>query len=266
MDSKVSVIMGIYNCEKTIEESINSIINQSYTNWELIMCDDGSIDRTYLIAKEYQDKYPDKIKLLRNGENIKLAATLNKCLDVAIGEYIARMDADDISINDRFKKQVVFLDTHPEYQVVGGATVPFDGEKDQGVRYCVEEPCKRDLKYGTPFAHPTIMMRKKAYIKLGGYSVSERVRRCEDLDLWFRFYKEGFQGYNLQEPLLRYRESLIDYKRRKFKYAVDAFIVTVKGFRLLEFPIFYYPFAIKPLISSILPAKVIRDYHKNKDT
>ena len=94
----VSVIMGIFNCENTLSDAIKSILNQSYTDWELIMCDDGSQDDTYKIALEYQHKFPDKIILLKNKTNMGLNATLNTCLSKATGTYIARMDGDNAVI------------------------------------------------------------------------------------------------------------------------------------------------------------------------
>ena len=115
---KVSVIMGIYNCGPTLQEAIDSILAQTYSNWELILCDDGSGDNTYAIADEYRRKYPDRIVLLRNESNTGLNHTLNRCLEVATGDYVARMDGDDISLPDRFEKQVMFLDAHPEYTIV----------------------------------------------------------------------------------------------------------------------------------------------------
>ena len=83
---KVSVIMGIYNCERTLSEAINSILEQTYTNWELVMCDDGSTDGTYALAEQYREKYPEKIILLKNERNMKLSYTLNRCLEKASGE------------------------------------------------------------------------------------------------------------------------------------------------------------------------------------
>ena len=101
--------MGIYNCESTLERAIESIVNQTYGNWELIMCDDGSTDSTYEIAERYRDRFPEKIIILRNDKNMHLANALNKCLQAATGEYIARMDADDESLPERFEKQIMFL-------------------------------------------------------------------------------------------------------------------------------------------------------------
>ena len=113
-EKKVSVIMGIYNCASTLDESIGSILNQSYSNWELIMCDDGSMDDTYQKALFHKKKYGDRIILLRNEHNMGLNYTLNKCLEVATGDYVARMDGDDISLPTRFEKEVKYLEEHSE--------------------------------------------------------------------------------------------------------------------------------------------------------
>ena len=114
---KISIIMGIYNCEKTLPEAIESILAQTYTNWELIMCDDCSTDNTYSIAKKYQEKYTDKIILVRNNENCRLAYSLNHCLKYASGKYIARMDGDDISLPHRFERQIEFLEKNPNAKI-----------------------------------------------------------------------------------------------------------------------------------------------------
>ena len=123
---KVSVIMGIYNCEKTLPEAIESILRQTYPNWELILCDDGSSDGTYAIADSYAKRDPQRIILIRNETNKKLAYTLNRCLSVASGELIARMDGDDISHPDRFLRQTEYLLAHPDVQLVGTDMRCFD--------------------------------------------------------------------------------------------------------------------------------------------
>ena len=131
---KVSVIMGVYNCEKTVAESIESIINQTYDNWELIICDDASTDNTCAIVESYARKYGGKIFFLKNSANRRLAYSLNRCLEAAKGKYIARMDGDDISLPRRLEKQVLFLESHPEYALAGTAMIPFDekrGEKTE---------------------------------------------------------------------------------------------------------------------------------------
>ena len=110
--------MGIYNCANTLPEAINAILAQTYTNWELILCDDGSKDDTIAVATEYVEKYPDKIVLLKNEKNMGLNFTLNKCLEHATGEYIARMDGDDTCNPLRFEKEVRYLDENPDMALV----------------------------------------------------------------------------------------------------------------------------------------------------
>lgn len=122
---KISVIMGIYNCESTLDEAIESILNQTFTDWEMIMCDDGSSDGTYIKAKEYEKKYPGRFVVIRNEHNMGLNITLNNCLKLAKGEYIARMDGDDISLPQRFEKEVDILDNHPEFAIVSTPMIFF---------------------------------------------------------------------------------------------------------------------------------------------
>lgn len=257
----ISVIMGIYNCESTLTIAIESIINQTYSDWELIMCDDGSTDNTYQIAKNYSEQY-ENIVLIRNNENSGLAFSLNHCLKYAKGKYVARMDADDVSLPERFEKQVSFLNKNNEFDLVGSWIQLFDGLNDLTVRKVKEIPEKRDLIKGAPYVHPTIMMRKSVYDNLNGYIVSNRTQRCEDLDLWFRFYSSGYRGYNLQMPLLKYHESLNDYKKRTLKSAFTISQTSFVGYRMLRFPFIYYIYILKPIISALLPNKVMYYYHK----
>lgn len=262
---KVSAIMGIYNCEITLPDAIESILSQSYNNWELIMCDDGSTDSTYAIAKSYQEKYPDKIVLLKNDKNLRLAASLNKCLSVSRGEYIARMDGDDESLPNRFEMEVSVLESNPEIMCVGTGLIVFDNEGEHGFRCTNEYPKRNSLVHGAPFSHPTIMMRKKAYDELHGYTVSPDTLRAEDIDLWFRFFSKGYKGYVIQQPLYRYRESVGDFNRRSMKAAIGTTKVCLRGYHLLQYPWYYYPYAMKPILMALIPKRMTYLYHKMKD-
>ena len=148
---KISVIMGIYNCEETLGESIDSLMSQRYQDFELIMCDDGSVDQTYNIAKEYKKRYPNKIKLLKNESNKGLNYTLNRCLKDAEGEYIARQDGDDISLPDRFFKEVQFLDDNLEYAIVSCPMIYFDKNGEWGKGTAIEKQQIKDFVFHTPF-------------------------------------------------------------------------------------------------------------------
>lgn len=261
MRPKVSIIMGVLNGEKTVSDCIDSILSQTYQEWELIICDDGSTDRTCDIIGKYVDSYPEKIHLLKNSKNLKLAATLNKCINYSSGEYIARMDADDKCFPCRLEKQIQFLENNKGYSVVGASAVPFDESITKGIRVCPEIPNTKDLLWGPPHIHPSVIFRKNAINSLGGYNTSKEVYRCEDLDLWYRFYSAGYRGYNIQEPLLFYREGYEDYRRRTIKSGINMSRTMLQGYKKNKVPFIYYPIILKPIISAILPSNFMMKYH-----
>ena len=257
--------MGIYNCAQFLPKAIESVLAQTYNDWELIMCNDGSNDNTYEVAKSYAEKYPHKIVLLNNPVNMKLAATLNNCLAVARGKYIARIDADDRCMPERLEKEVAYLESHSDIDCVGSGMVIFDEKGEKGVRLNVEYPDKNFLVHTTPFAHPTILMRKSVYDALGGYTVSSEIVRGEDTDLWFRFYANGYKGYNIQEPLYYYHESLSDFKKVSFKTSYETFIISLRGYRLLKYPLWKYIYAFKPFVVMLIPNWLMYKYHQLRD-
>ena len=265
---KVSIIMGIYNCESTLAEAINSILAQTFSEWELILCNDGSTDKTYELALQFKNKYPDKIKLLNNISNIGLNATLNKCLSIAEGEYIARMDGDDISIPTRFEKEVDFLDNHPEYSIVSTPMIFFDENGDWGSSQAIEKPTKKDfIKHSPVFCHAPCMIRKNALLDVNGYTEDVRMLRFEDVNLWYKLYAKGYIGYNLSEPLYKMRDDINAFKRRSLKSRLNGVYVTYVGFKLFKFPIYYYFYLvvdfIKHVIKGLLPEKLYLYFHKN---
>lgn len=260
---RVSVIMATYNCEKTVRESIESIMNQSFTDWEFIICDDGSSDGTYSVLCEYKEKYPDKFIVMKNEVNSKLSFSLNRCLSQASGEYIARMDADDISHETRFEREAAVLDSHPEFAAVGGRIRLFDEGGYYGRVYYPEYPDKFSVARKVPFAHPAVMVRKSAYDKLGGYLVSKMTVRSQDHELWFRFFAAGFTGYNLPEDVLSFREDKNAYKRRTARVRFNHTRILLRGYKMLHYPIYYYPIAFEPLLKALVPQKMIHVFHKH---
>lgn len=229
--------MGIYNCADTLPAAIDSILAQTYTNWELILCDDASTDTTYDIAKQYRDKHPEKIILLHNEKNSMLAFSLNHCLQYATGYYVARMDGDDISAPERLEKQVAYLQSHPEIHLVGTAMQQFnDTDGNLRIVSAPEHTDRQTMQTRVPFNHATILTYKSVYDALNGYTVAERTRRVEDQDLWFRFFAAGYIGDNLQEPLYFVREDINAIKRRTFKSRWAAFLTMRKGYILLNYP------------------------------
>lgn len=262
MKPRISVLMGIYNCATTLPEAIDSLYAQTYKDFKLILCDDGSTDNTYEVAKKYADKY-DNIVLLRNEKNMKLAYTLNHCLEYADTEYVARMDGDDISIPERFEKQIKFLDTHPEYAVVSAPMIHFDETGDWGQGKSIEKPDKNTFKRGAPHTHAPSMIRTQVMKDVGGYTDTKQTIRIEDYYLWYKIYKAGYKGYNLQEHLYKMRDDKDAMARRTFKSRWNGFIVkrhVMKdlGIRNATF------YALPNLIKAFIPAFIMKIIRKKK--
>lgn len=264
---KVSILMGIYNCAPTLREAVESILSQTFTDWELILCEDGSRDDTYAIAQEYRRAHPDRIILLRNEKNMGLNHTLNRCLQAASGEYCARMDGDDLSLPDRFEKQVAFLDAHPEYAIVSTPMIFFDEQGEWGRNQMIERPQRDDFIHHSPVhCHAPCMIRREAYLAVGGYTEDLRMLRFEDVNLWYKLYAAGYQGYNLSEPLYMMRDGREAAGRRGLRSRMNGVYVTYVGFRLFRYPWYMYRFVvldfIKHFIKGVMPEKLYLFFHK----
>lgn len=261
---RISVIMGIYNCASTLIEALDSLYAQTYQNFKIILCDDGSTDNTYQIASEYA-KTRDNILLIRNEYNRGLNYTLNHCLEYVDTEYVARMDGDDISLPTRFEKEISFLDSHPEYAIVSCPMIHFDenGDYKIGITRSIS-PKKEDFVKSTPFCHAPCMVRTIAYKKVGGYSISKRLLRVEDYHLWFKMYAAGYRGYNLSEPLYRMRDDRNAMNRRTFSNRLNETYVKHIGYKMLQLPFYYQFFAVKPILIGLLP-KPIYNYLRRKN-
>lgn len=262
MDKKISVLMGIYNCEKTLKQSVMSIINQTYENWELIMCDDGSTDSTFYIANELK-KLDKRIILIKNDRNLGLNYTLNNCFKHSSGEYIARMDADDDCLPTRFEKQMSFLENNLQYSIVSTPMIFFDENGEWGQTKRIEKPTKKDVVIGSPICHAPVMMRRECLEAVDGYSVDKKKLRVEDVDLWIKLYACGFCCYNLSEPLYRMRNDQKALQRRKYRYRINSTMVRLNGCKKLHLGISCYLYSFKPMIIGLIPAN-LRDFLKRK--
>lgn len=262
MNDKISVIMACYNCEKTVRKSIESILEQTYTNWVMICCDDGSSDSTLDILNEYKEKYPDKFVIIKNDGNKQLPYSLNHCLEYVETELVARMDADDWSLPERFEKQVNFLKEHPEYDLVSTGVTVSDGEKKLASIIKVPEPDKYSMLKQNAFSHATVLTYKRVYDSLGGYSLDPNVIRVEDLDLWFRFLAAGFRGYNMSEELYVILEDENAVKRRSFKARLNGAKTCHRGYKLLGFKglVCYKPYL--RVLKAFIPVSIYQILHR----
>jgi glycosyltransferase involved in cell wall biosynthesis len=202
----VSVLMPVYNAERYLAEAIESILKQTFTDFEFIIVNDGSTDQSLQILQHYAQQ-DGRIRLISR-ENRGLVSSLNEGADLAMSPYIARMDADDISYSERLFKQVNFLKGHPEYVVIGSKVQLIDQDGDPLTLFSLETTHQRiDFAHlqgkGGAIAHPATMFRKDSFNSVGQYRSA--FIHAEDLDLWLRMAEVGKLG-NLPDLLLDYRQ------------------------------------------------------------
>ena len=255
MDEMISVIMSTFNeSEEELLLSIQSILNQTYANFEFIIVNDNPENTQLKMMLEKFEQQDPRIRLVRNEKNIGLAVSLNKGIDIAQGEYIARMDADDISRPKRLERQYQFLEKHIQYAFAGCNADLIDENGIWGARIMPEKPEKRDFLPFSPFIHPSVMVRREVYLMSGGYYVSKETWRCEDYELFMRLYAQGFCGYNMQERLFCYREDRASYERRKFRYRLDEARIRRRNFKNLGMngPVAWL-YTIRPVAAGLIP-------------
>ena len=255
--------MGIYNCASTLQEALDSLYAQTYQDFEIILCDDGSKDNTYELALENQKQHSN-IVLLKNPHNMGLNQTLNNCLAVAQGEYIARMDGDDLCDPTRFEKQVKFLDEHSEYAIVSSPMLYFDENGVFGKGRVKEgEALKNVFNTGTPFCHAPCMVRKEAYDKVNGYTVDKRLLRVEDYELWVKMYAAGYKGYNLGEHLYSMRDDRNAVARRTFKNRMNEIYAHWLAYKKLKLSfVKFIRFSTITIFKVICPYFIYKYFHK----
>jgi len=218
----VTILLPAYNCEHFIKQTIDSVLNQTYQNFELLIINDGSTDNTINIINSYTDH---RLIHILNNENKGLIYSLNKGIQLAKGKYIARIDADDICLPTRIEKQVNWLEQNNNTALVA-TTICFINENNEHTGFwhldkmCItEKEIKNAMKWECCIAHPSVMMRA-ATIKM--YSYSSKQKHTEDYDLWLQLLSDKLVIEKINEPLLLYRvhsnsvTSSIHRKRNSF--------------------------------------------------
>lgn len=216
---EVSVIMSAYNSARYLKAAMDSILSQTFTNFEFIIINDGSSDSTENVIRAYAD---NRIVYIKNPKNLGLIASLNKGLERASGKYIARMDADDVALSDRLKDQLAVFAQHPDAVVTGSDYYLLSEDKLILQKNMNDSDYQKTiLLFSTCFAHPTVMMRN--IFKETGLRYDERFPHTEDYRLWTEL---SFRGtfYNVDKPLLKYRDHAgqISVTRREEQYETSA--------------------------------------------
>lgn len=252
---RVSVILPIYNQEKYLKFAIQSILNQTYANFELLILDDASTDNSWQIIQSLKDK---RIRLFKNTKNLGLSKSLNLLIQKSKGQYIARMDGDDISLPNRLGEQVVLLDQNPEIVLAGSWAKIINnngqviGEIKKPVEYL---NIRKKILSDNPFIHSSIMFRKKIILEEGAYN--QKLIYSQDYDLWLRLVIK-YKSVNLPRFLLNFRWDP-DFKKQRKQFKTALFI-RLKAIREGKFSILEIYKLLIPILFYFCP-KFLKEWY-----
>lgn len=263
----ISVLMSVYKSEKPtyLSCALKSIWDdQTLKPDEIILVEDGPLGEGLLkVINDFKTVLGSKLKILVNNENLGLTKSLNRGLKIATGDYIARMDSDDISCPDRFEKQAKILDNDENVDIIGGSLLEFDSNSgDLGIRHY---PTSHDeiLKYiykASPLAHPTVMMRRTIFTS--GLKYDEKYRTSQDVALWFDAICKGYKLANLSEVTLKFRRDGDVYKRRSKQKAKNEFKIYINGIhRIYGLFTLKYLYPVARLIFRMMPISIVRQVY-----
>jgi teichuronic acid biosynthesis glycosyltransferase TuaG len=243
-EALVSVVMPAYNCEKYVVEAINSILAQTYRNWELLVLDDGSKDNTLRIIEEFSQK-DSRIKALPNGKNMGVSATRNRGIELASGEWIAFLDSDDMWKPEKLEKQFEIIEKEAaEFLFTGSSYINEEGEPYKGIFEVPEKITYKKLRNQNVISCSSVLVKKKYFehIKM------EKDEMHEDYAVWLRILKTGVTAFGVNEPLLIYRISRNSKSGNKMKTVK----MTYKVFRFVGInPIGAAYFMMRHVIASV---------------
>jgi len=256
MSSRLSILTTVYNGSSFIEEAVNSVLKQTYKDWEFIIIDDCSEDSSYNILKQYEEK-DDRIKLYRMERNYGQTICLNFGISKCSGEYIVRFDIDDLMLPQRLEVQAKFMENNHEYGLCGSFVKVIDNNSNYISTFHTainDKSIRENLMRSPSFYHPSVMIRKSVLDLVGGYDIF--LTYSQDYKLWLSIQQVA-KVYNIPEPLTIYR---FDYKFRsvmKIKYQKKNSIALRLFYRLTMGNMISYWQVIKDLIYLLLPKKLI---------
>lgn len=248
----LSIVMSVYNGETTVGRSIESMLDQTYDDFEFIIIDDCSKDNTLEILNAYQNK-DSRIKILRNEKNLGIAASLNKGIKESKGEWIIRMDDDDESLPDRLEKQVEYMQKNPDVDIFGAKCIFQDINGNEVKSYSPNYPpvttedIEKVFYRESPLMHNTICMRKQKIVDIGMYN--KNFSGAEDYELWTRAWKSGMIIKNMDDYLVRFT---FNPGKKSFKRIWKKFYVRNYIIKHYHFPKKYYYLNIAKAARDIL--------------
>ncbi len=225
---KISIILPVYNGEKYIKDAIQSVLNQSFLDWELLVIDDASTDKTREIIEEFSRK-DKRIIYIKNEENLGIQKTLNIGLKHAKGEYIARIDDDDAWIDSiKLEKQIRFLEENKDHVLVGTGVINVDEKNHELFRFLnplTDIEIKKKLLTKNCFIHSSVVFRRDIAMKFGGYDETEHTKHVEDYDLWLKLGSVGkLANLPLYGVKFMMRKSSLSGKNKKEQFRKDLLL------------------------------------------
>lgn len=265
----LSVLMSVYYKEKPeyLQQALKSIWDdQTVKPDEIILVEDGKLTvELYEIIEQWGEKLNGRLKRIPLPENQGLAKALNTGIKYCSGEYIARMDSDDISASERFEKQTRFLKNNPDIDILGSFSYDIDNNnkiiKERKVPQ-EHNQIEKLLPKLNPMTHPSVMFKKNSIIKIGCYD--EKYKTSQDYHLWFKAIANGLKLKNLSDFLLYYRMDSEYPKKKSFIYRFNEFKIKVNGYRLINYPWFRYYNALISLFLAFAPSFLFK-YLKKLD-
>lgn len=250
---KVSVIMAVYNGEKHLNRAIKSILNQTYKNFEFIIIDDASTDKSLEIIRSF-DKQDKRIKIIKNSCNLGLTKSLNKAIRIVKGDAIARFDVDDISLPKRLEKQVEFLQNNSEFAFCGSGVIVKQNVKDSRLKSFKLDDIRKNLIQNNCFIHSTICIRKKTLEKFGLYN--EKYLYGQDYELWCRLvYKYRLKAAILKDKLVIMNIPIEGLTNRSKKTIIQQ--INYIKIKLIYLKNVKYIFSLLKGIISILKSSIV---------
>lgn len=262
MDEKiVSIIIACYNAENYIESCLDSLLNQTYQNFEIIICDDASNDNSLSLLMEYRKK-DDRIKVLHNDTNRFAAFSRNRCLEISKGDFIMIQDIDDASVENRIEKLIKAI-SNSDADFASSAVFQFDEDiqQVQGIFHPRKlTPTKYDFLWNLPFHHPATMFKRECIVSVGGYRVSSETRRGQDYDMFMRMYANGYKGINIDEPLYYFRVNAANIRRRTWVARKDEIKIRYRGFKAMKLLPMGLLFVLKPIPAHFVQKFKYKEY------
>lgn len=259
--AQLSIIMGVYNGEVHLQESIESIQNQTFNDWEFIIYNDASTDSSREILEKAASQ-DSRIKLFSGEINKGLSAGLNYCISKSSTNLLVRQDADDISYPNRLEILFNEISQRPQTAVLSSSSklitknsIPWGANK-------LRQPQNKNWIKGSQIIHASSIMKKDLIIEAGLYD--PKAVRVEDYDLWVRLIKSNYKIEVLDQELYGIRWDDNDYSRKKFFYRLYEVKVALKAYWIKECPWYYLPFIFKPIIVGFLPKKILFNLHKKR--